>query len=1085
MLWLAHTHPPAAAVGGVRVDAWLRDSPCLCIAYHAHVAIVALARSQPVSDGPVYPPLATVATVPLNGRALALQVADGGVAVLTDHPDPHVLFLFPKCGGAIAKIEAVPLADPMRPAAELGMGLIRAGKLLAHSHRGVISAIDGGATPLPLAHPTLISMAPVGDMIATLSISSIPSKIPGLGELGDPVLSFHTVHGATLAPVPWSSDVPVPTHADDASAAPPQFPAAAGRRLDAGARNAREQEWARSALAKAHVPLPHPDALGAHLVCGAAHGVLVFSEESILFVPAPADATCTPNPKRRCLPERGSSEHSILRIAVSPQTVVAATAVDAPGADAIFARSDGQLYAVSVAEHASIHIRLLAAAPPAAGPQGVAYLGDGLVYIASAAGDSTLLYLEALVGGPSEPVEINRWPNIGPAVDMATDGSRIITCSGGGPTCSLRVVRRGVGSSTLAHVDAPGVIGVSALGQVLCLIFADGVQLVDLDGMKNVTGDYAEKLSLERPVAGGVSENAYVSSRYVHFCDGSRWEAPDEILAAAVGTRVAVATVDAVHVPDGLQARSAPLPFQAAALAFAGDMLAVAPWDSAHLVFLDSALSEAGSWTAPSPITALAAAFDRCVLVGLASGDVVVLDVKRAAAVAPLKSISTGSRPVELAEFDAGVIAYGDRTVAVYADGAHIAHSTLRYKRVRGAAQLHIGNAAPLAICVTDRVDIIALDSLQQLDIRTVALGDSQPTSLSIADCVAVTTRPSGSARGTVRLLDRATFAQRAQAELQPQEHPNCAVHINTPVGRVLVVGTGFPDPDRIETPAGRLIGFDDALNVVFALDVHGNVYAVQQASGFVAAATDSQVQTFAVESGSLRMCDRWGCAFIASCLVAGAEDGQGTQLVVGDAMRSLTVLRVDAYGQIEELSRENDPYWTTAVCPYSDTEFVGSDIAMNIFFARRMHTKDGNWSHSMRRTAGFHYGDMINRFVWGGAPRCLRFCTAGGALGVLLELDEVQSSALELVQSALVRESQGGIAWDDWRTLRTEHRVSPAHGVIDGDFITREFGDAARDTQERIVALASSIARRREAQPPALTVDGVLATLDKLALHL
>ena len=103
----------------------------------------------------------------------------------------------------------------------------------------------------------------------------------------------------------------------------------------------------------------------------------------------------------------------------------------------------------------------------------------------------------------------------------------------------------------------------------------------------------------------------------------------------------------------------------------------------------------------------------------------------------------------------------------------------------------------------------------------------------------------------------------------------------------------------------------------------------------------------------------------------------------------------------------------------------------------------------------------------------------------MLLELDEVQSSALELVQSALVRESQGGIAWDDWRTLRTEHRVSPAHGVIDGDFITREFGDAARDTQERIVALASSIARRREAQPPALTVDGVLATLDKLALHL
>lgn len=1049
MLWLAHTHPATAAVAGVRLDTWLADAPCLCIAFHSHLAIVALTQSHPLGAGPVYPPLATVTTVPLNARAIALAAADDGVAVLTDHPNPRVLFIRPEDGGTCASVSTVSLADTVHAPAELGTGMVRADALLVHTSCGVISAVSStGATQLPLPHPLLVSMATsVDGPLAMLTIAPSPDK----DGAGDPILAFYTVNDSSLKALAWPSADPTPE----------PLPGTA------------------------HVPLPADAAMGAHLLCGTADGVLVFSETCILLVPPPVGTSRSP--KRRRVPD----ERHIPRLDVPPQLVVAATAVDAPKVDAIYAQSTGAIVAVRTCD-SELRIWTLATTSPAAGPQGVAYLGDGLVFVASAGDDSVLMYIPELAGATGDAAEVHRWTNIGPSVDMCVDSERTVSCSGTSPSCSLRVVRRGVGSSVLVHIDAPGVIGVHALEHLLCLVSVDGVQFVTTDGFTDVSEAVAPGLALERPlaVAGATDAFFYISQTRVSVVRGGHavsWDAPGEILAACVhDNRAVVATLDAIHVVDAqLHVSSSSVPFQTAGLAVVGDAIVATSWEPPAVMLLDSALVPAATWHAPGPITSLAGAWLGAphVCVGLGTGEAIVLS----ASLSVVKSIGTGRSPVELAVLDAGVLAFGDRTVAIFADGMHIGQSALRYAGVRGAAQLHVDGTAPVALAVPRGVDIIALGQLDQLDVRTVPLGEHQPTSLTLGTYAALTTWPANGTHGTVHLLERDSLHEVASAHLHPKERPNCSARIDdTPAGPLIVVGTGFVDPERIETLAGRLLGFAaDTLAPAFSLDVPGNVYAVQQAAGHLAAAIDAQVHTYELNGSELRQCDRWGCAFIASSMVPGASDELGDELVVGDAMRSLTVLRVDSSGKITELSRDNDPYWTTAAAAYGKAHtYIGADIAMNVFLSRRMRAKDGELSHMMRRDAGFHYGDMVNKFC--GPPQALRFCTAGGALGVVHELGADESTALELVQSALVRETtSGGVAWDEWRTLRTDHRVAPAHGVIDGDFILRNFGNASRAVQERIIANAASIARRRDASLRLPSVDGVLVLLDRLVLML
>lgn len=110
----------------------------------------------------------------------------------------------------------------------------------------------------------------------------------------------------------------------------------------------------------------------------------------------------------------------------------------------------------------SLSTRSLGQVSAPGGPKAVTYLGENFVHIASAGGDSMVVQIPAEMDDSMSPAqgsqltEIHRWPNLAPILDFVVDDgaggdpsnvrsaqARIITCSGTGPTGSLRIVRNG------------------------------------------------------------------------------------------------------------------------------------------------------------------------------------------------------------------------------------------------------------------------------------------------------------------------------------------------------------------------------------------------------------------------------------------------------------------------------------------------------------------------------------------------------------------------------------------------------------------------------------------------------------------
>lgn len=156
----------------------------------------------------------------------------------------------------------------------------------------------------------------------------------------------------------------------------------------------------------------------------------------------------------------------------------------------------------------SMRVEKLGSTSQPAGPQALSYLGDGLVCVGSATGDSCLYKIHQqhasegasastawqVVTPPSSPTQsrrrssqavgaplnctdlmcggslitVERWQNLGPVIDFVVDDgaggdpttsssaqARIVTCSGAGPSGSVREVRSGASVQDLSSLPIP------------------------------------------------------------------------------------------------------------------------------------------------------------------------------------------------------------------------------------------------------------------------------------------------------------------------------------------------------------------------------------------------------------------------------------------------------------------------------------------------------------------------------------------------------------------------------------------------------------------------------------------------------
>lgn len=1062
MYWLCPSHASSAAVAGRIVYGWWGYEALLCVAYHSQVSFYALVGVAPFTR---------VTDVPLRARILAMEVSHGQhdvVYVLTDHPCPRLVAFRPGDAYGVRTIQVWSLDQPLRPATDIGLTLAlekahgrSPGRwVLTHTHTGYVHLAKLGtdiAFHARLAHATLVNCtflertsAHAPSMLACLSISSSPHT------RDTPVLTFHTIHTSrrALEHVPWA---PMSSRSHDRKVP----------RLDK-----------RDAL---HVPIRDRDAVSAHYLlampAAAGGGVLLFCSDRIYLVPRPPD------------PRRGTASTSVLHHVDLDRPVYVMSATYLPIHDdevrVLFSTEDGRVSLLHVirrasGDHVDWHVMDLGMAPVATAPQGLSSLAEDYVFLASNTGDSLLWHVRDGVK------EVHRWPSLAPIIDFVKDDSsffdRVITASGSASTASIRAVMRR--ARTRCLLSKPMVLlDVYALDHETTLLVHPTHSTIVRD--TRIIDTLHEQIV-------HASRNLVVTMSGMYTYDPKRtvWKAPAPMLACTRKDHMVVVGLATLalmvlrSLEDGqwtvVHTLDTHEPVSSLDVA---DVLVASFWDRSLCIYSVPDMEVLARHTTPSLVSSIL--WHRFVpdgppycVVGCNDGHVLVYD----AHYTNIHSRRMGTEPVRLERVPlsaldlrmTGVVAFGKHAYFLYLQESVLCGSAWSVDHVTGLACMASASTLELACATRYGLEVHVIDALDQIDIQTKTLPQPVATLHSMDSHIVVTTCPTESEGGTLRVLAQDTLDDVCVHPLNAR--PTCACIAKLQDALYVVVGLAAG------ATAGMMVGYtwsDNNLHAAWSMNVPDHVCALTTVSGYLAAAIGHVVHTYAMEPSTLTFRSQWGCAFISSCLAS-----QGSTLVVGDAMHSVTVLSVAEDGSMSESARDLHPYWTSAVCVL-DTErqqYLGTDVAMNLFVAERVKgtEPESPWSHVMRHAAAFHCGDLVNAIhkLPGGG---VMYATASGALGRLVHVSEPMASALLCVQDAMIEvmPAHGDIPWESWRTSRTDTRSEPPHHLLDAD-VLRPF---VTDPSLRPPCLdkACSLAQARDVPMTDMTEEHILQMLHAL----
>ena len=355
-----------------------------------------------------------------------------------------------------------------------------------------------------------------------------------------------------------------------------------------------------------------------------------------------------------------------------------------------------------------------------------------------------------------------------------------------------------------------------------------------------------------------------------------------------------------------------------------------------------------------------------------------------------------------------------------------------------------------------------------------------------------------------------------------------------------LLVGTAYALPDEDEPTLGRMLLFSCAdepnatsrsVRLVTELQVRGGVYSMCQFyNGMVLATVNSKTQIVKLTNdggGQLKLCfvgsghhghilslfvkSKASSEYLVEAQVINQEDTptkskttkhEVEQLaIVGDIMRSISLVQFYPEHQaLEEVARDFNANWTTAVEMLTDGVFLGAENWNNLFVLRRNAKASSEEVRCRLDTIGeFHLGEMCNKFICGSlvmphtsnsssgsaaqrsrkstasptkakkenvAPGGLRtrrpnvcvgsqtlFATVDGTLGSILGIDARTAAFFSTLERAMARKIQpvGDFSHEEFRTFEAERRVHPAHGFVDGDLV-ESFLDLDRLTMQGVV---------------------------------
>eukprot|EP00173_Palmaria_palmata_P004457 Plantae.Rhodophyta-Palmaria_palmata.ctg6117.p1 GENE.Plantae.Rhodophyta-Palmaria_palmata.ctg6117~~Plantae.Rhodophyta-Palmaria_palmata.ctg6117.p1 ORF type:complete len:620 (+),score=131.88 Plantae.Rhodophyta-Palmaria_palmata.ctg6117:259-1860(+) len=274
-----------------------------------------------------------------------------------------------------------------------------------------------------------------------------------------------------------------------------------------------------------------------------------------------------------------------------------------------------------------------------------------------------------------------------------------------------------------------------------------------------------------------------------------------------------------------------------------------------------------------------------------------------------------------------------------------------------------------------------------------------------------------------------------------------------------LVVGSGYVPANEPESNSGRLILFsvsaeNPKLVVVGECKTKGTPYTLKQFDGRLLAGVNALVQLYSVslsDSGKFIITEDF--SYHGNVLVVKLAT-RGDFVLVGDLMRSVTLLSKKSLGKpgLEQLGRDHDASWLTAMEILGDDSFIMSEMSTNMVTLRRdTEAVSDSERMNLKRVGKFHVGSLINSIQHGSlvmqmpdddspALKNMIFGTADGMVGVVATLKGDEFLFMEKVQSAVESTVQGigGLSHCDWRAYTAEQPVlsQKSSGYIDGDLV-------------------------------------------------
>uniref|UniRef100_A0A672N1S9 DNA damage-binding protein 1 n=1 Tax=Sinocyclocheilus grahami TaxID=75366 RepID=A0A672N1S9_SINGR len=488
------------------------------------------------------------------------------------------------------------------------------------------------------------------------------------------------------------------------------------------------------------------------------------------------------------------------------------------------------------------------------------------------------------------------------------------------------------------------------------------------------------------------------------------------------------------------------------------------------------------------------------------------------------KKVTLGTQPTVLRTFrslsTSNVFACSDRPTVIYSSNHKLVFSNVNLKEVNYMCPLNSeGYPDSLALANNSTLTIGTIDEIQKLHIRTVPLYESPKRICyqEVSQCFGVlssrvemqdTSGTTAAVRTVTHTPDyfpqRNHNAEKACSEttfgFEIKIMDKCCV-----CGKPPQIRSGLQThPVRntlspccfctaytycIRTADGARVNLEQhlrsKLQTVAEKEVKGAVYSMVEFNGKLLASINSTVRLYewTAEKELRTECNHY------NNIMALYLKTKGDFILVGDLMRSVLLLAYKPMeGSFEEIARDFNPNWMSAVEILDDDNFLGAENAFNLFVCQKdsAATTDEERQH-LQEVGLFHLGEFVNVFSHGSlvlqnlgesstpTQGSVLFGTVNGMIGLVTSLSEGWYSLLLDLQNRLnkVIKSVGKI-----ESFHTERKTEQATGFIDGDLI-ESFLDLGRAKMQEVVStlqMDDGSGMKREA-----TVDEVIKIVEEL----